>query len=569
MSRTPRLRCAVYTRKSSDEGLDQAFNSLDAQFDACSAYIASQRAEGWRQVSTRYDDGGVSGATLERPGLTRLLADIDAGRIDMIVVYKIDRLTRSLADFARLIERLDKANCSFVSVTQAFNTATSMGRLTLNVLLSFAQFEREVTAERIRDKIAASKQKGCWMGGLPPLGYAPDPDPNTRSLVVVPEEAEAVRTLFRLYDELGCLGAVEAAARERGIRSKHRVFASGLARGGKPLTRGQIHYLLTNPVYRGRIRHRDAEYPGAHAAIVEEPLWQRVQERLQMAAARPRGRRRGAGQAAAGRGPNAPLAGRLTDETGDRLTPTHTTRAGRRFRYYVSRRLLTGGAASDATGWRLPAGDLHAAVRDALTAHLRQLADAPWSLGAVTPASSRALGPALARLVAEIAADPTWALRTLVAAVQIAPGNLTIRLAPDRLAAALDLPTPPPGADTCTIVAPVQLRRRGVEARLAIGDRRPAPDAVLCRALGAAQRWRDQLIAGTPLAEIARQDGIAEAQLRSRLPLAFLSPRIQAAILEGRQPPDLCLERIVRGGVPLDWAAQARRFGFEAAGAVA
>ena len=199
----PRIRCAIYTRKSSDEGLDQDFNSLDAQHEACTAYIASQRHEGWVAGKARYDDGGISGGTLDRPALQRLLADIDAGLIQMVVVYKIDRLTRSLADFAKLVERFDAASCSFVSVTQAFNTASSMGRLTLNVLLSFAQFEREVTAERIRDKIAASKKKGLWMGGVPPLGYDPHPDPKTRSLVVNTEEAETVRTIFTLYDDLG------------------------------------------------------------------------------------------------------------------------------------------------------------------------------------------------------------------------------------------------------------------------------------------------------------------------------------------------------------------------------
>ena len=194
--RKPQIRCAIYTRKSSDEGLDQDFNSLDAQHEACSAYIASQRHEGWVAGKARYDDRGISGGTLDRPGVQRLLADIDAGLVQMVVVYKIDRLTRSLADFAKLVERFDAAGCSFVSVTQAFNTASSMGRLTLNVLLSFAQFEREVTAERIRDKIAASKKKGLWMGGVPPLGYDPHPDPKTRGLIVNPEEAQTVRTIF-------------------------------------------------------------------------------------------------------------------------------------------------------------------------------------------------------------------------------------------------------------------------------------------------------------------------------------------------------------------------------------
>lgn len=285
----PALRCAIYTRKSSDDGLEQDFNSLDAQFEACVAYVASQRHEGWKLLPGRYDDGGVSGGTLERPALRRLLADIAARRVDMVVVYKIDRLTRSLADFARLVETLEAASCSFVSVTQAFNTASSMGRLTLNVLLSFAQFEREVTAERIRDKIAASKRKGLWMGGVPPLGYDADPDPMRRALVVDALEAEVVRALFALHARHGCLGAVASEADRLGLRSKRHVFASGRVQGGNRLSRGHIHRILTNPVYRGLIRHKDRTWPGTHPEIIDAALWEQVQAGLRAASARSRG----------------------------------------------------------------------------------------------------------------------------------------------------------------------------------------------------------------------------------------------------------------------------------------
>ncbi len=358
----PSLRCAIYTRKSSEEGLGQEFNSLDAQREACAAYVASQKHEGWRLAPERYDDGGLSGGTLDRPALQRLLGDIDTGRVQMVVVYKIDRLTRSLADFAKLVERLERAGCSFVSVTQAFNTSSSMGRLTLNVLLSFAQFEREVTAERIRDKIAASKRKGLWMGGLPPLGYdAPassGSEPSTQStprrLVVNPAEAEVVRALFGLYDQMGCLRDVEREADQLGLRSKPRSFASGRTSGGQPFSRGQIHHLLTNPVYRGLIRHKALLHPGLHEPLVDEALWARVQAKLQDGSSRPRSRPREMGKAAlqasgtravAPAGaflPSAPLTGRLRDETGDRLTPTHASKDGRRLRYYTSSRLLQG-----------------------------------------------------------------------------------------------------------------------------------------------------------------------------------------------------------------------------------
>lgn len=240
------VRCAIYTRKSSEEGLEQEFNSLDAQYEACSAYIASQKSEGWKRLAGRYDDGGISGGTLERPSLTRLMADIDAGRVDLVVVYKIDRLTRSLMDFVKLVERFDKAQCSFVSVTQSFNTATSMGRLTLNVLLSFAQFEREVTAERIRDKIAASKKKGIWMGGVPPLGYRP----KDRELIVEPAEADQVRLLFALFLKMQCLGKLKKEVDRLGIRT--RPSWTGKKKGQTfEYTRGHLRGILMNPIYVG------------------------------------------------------------------------------------------------------------------------------------------------------------------------------------------------------------------------------------------------------------------------------------------------------------------------------
>ena len=275
----PRLHCALYTRKSSEEGLEQAFNSLDAQREACAAYVKSQAGEGWRAVRARYDDGGFSGASMERPALKRLLCDIEAGKVDVIVVYKIDRLTRSLADFARMIEIFDRRRVSFVSVTQAFNTTTSMGRLTLNVLLSFAQFEREVTGERIRDKIAASKAKGMWMGGTVPLGYEP-PENDARALAVNQEEAEIVRTIFRAYIDLGSVHALQRWLEDRGIRSKRRVTRAGRLSGGRPFSRGALFQLLRNRVYRGLIVHKGRAHPGRHQAIVDTGLFEAVQARL-------------------------------------------------------------------------------------------------------------------------------------------------------------------------------------------------------------------------------------------------------------------------------------------------
>jgi len=272
-----RRRCAIYTRKSSEEGLEQEFNSLAAQREACEAYIRSQQHEGWLLARNRYDDGGFSGGNMERPAAQRLLTDIRAGRIDIVVVYKVDRLTRSLADFARLVELFDAEAVSFVSVTQQFNTTSSMGRLTLNVLLSFAQFEREVTGERIRDKIAASKKKGMWMGGNVPLGY----DASERTLVINPAEAETVRRVFALYRELGCVRRVKEAADRLGLRTKCSTTRNGTERGGgKPFSRGHLYTMLSNPIYTGHIAHKGELHPGQQAALIDDESWSTVRDQL-------------------------------------------------------------------------------------------------------------------------------------------------------------------------------------------------------------------------------------------------------------------------------------------------
>ncbi len=557
------IRCAIYTRKSSDEGLDQEFNSLDAQYEACSAYIASQKHEGWKRLPDRFDDGGISGGTLERPALQRLMAEIDAGRIDMVVVYKIDRLTRALADFVRLVERLDAKGCSFVSVTQAFNTSTSMGRLTLNVLLSFAQFEREVTAERIRDKIAASKKKGLWMGGVAPLGYSPHPDPLRRELVIAEGEAKTVERLFHLYATHGCLRLVEEAARTEGITSKPRSYASGHRTGGAALSRGQIHYLLTNPVYRGLIRHKSALHQGQHPAIIDATLWDTVQAKLQLAGSKPRGRKAQYGLQSGPKGQHAmaaPLIGKLWDETGDHLTPSHTQRHGRRYVYYVSNRLLAGG--TDPTGWRLPADALHQVLRRTL-AHRFEAAATEHRLLA-NPDASRAAAVAIkGKALADRCKDGSDPLCfDLIATIALQQGAMEIALSPEPLAASLGIPVTDIAPSLLHLTTAFARKRRGVETRLISGQTEPSPDATLIRLLAKAHRWSRELRDGASLIEIAQREGHSDSYIRSRAPLACLSPKIQAAILAGTQPPDLSLERIIRSGIPLDWAEQEAKFGF-------
>lgn len=554
MSPRPKIRCAIYTRKSSDEGLDQGFNSLDAQHEACAAYVASQRHEGWKLLPERYDDGGISGGTLDRPALKRLMAEVATGRVDMVVVYKIDRLTRSLADFARLVETLEQANCSFVSVTQAFNTSSSMGRLTLNVLLSFAQFEREVTAERIRDKIAASKKKGLWMGGTVPLGYDRHPDPNTRVLVVNAAEADTVQRIFALYLELGCLRRLEEAVSREGLRSKRHLRADGSITGDRPLSRGQIYYLLRNPVYIGRIRHKDKVWPGQHAPIIDAASWQDVQDRLLAAANRPRSRSSDTPEA------DAWLTGKLRDETGDRLTPTHTTRRGRRLRYYVSNRLISGG--TDPTGWRLPAPMLEDIIKDLLVDHLATLAQTHHLLAEPDVTQVTEIEGAMERLLSRLRKSGDRTAARLIASGAISRDTLRLDLDRDALATKLEIPAPKLAPALTTIVSSLQIRRRGVEMKIIAGEALPDPDLGLRAMLIRAHGWARALRVGTPLSEIARVEGHSPSFLRTRAQLAFLSPKIQAAILGGTQPPELTLKRLISRSLPLDWRDQEQVFGF-------
>jgi len=556
----PKIRCAVYTRKSSDEGLDQNFNSLDAQHEACLAYIASQRHEGWVPDKARYDDGGISGGTLERPEMQRLLNDIDEGRIQMVVVYKIDRLTRSLADFAKLVERFDAAGCSFVSVTQAFNTASSMGRLTLNVLLSFAQFEREVTAERIRDKIAASKKRGMWMGGVPPLGYNPHPDPKIRGLVIDQSEAKTVQALFHLYIELGCLNAVMRRAKDTRLRSKQHHFKSGRKQGGNAFSRGQVYAVLRNPVYIGKIRHKTHLWDGQHEAIIDIDLFEQVQTMMQDASARPRSKP--TSQNSRSKTVAASLSGKLRDEIGDRLTPTHTLRRGRRLRYYVSNRLISGG--TDPSGWRLPAIALEQAVSEIIAQHLTKRTRLHQIGVALDVQTSEAVSIKARALIQKLRKQHSDLLAMILARGQLSKGYITLQLDPEFLAGQFGLEPRQVDPSALRIKAPFELRRRGVEGKIVAGECEPEPDKTMIRALARAHEWTSALRMGKSLIDIAARTRHSDSYVRTRAQLSFLSPDIQRAILEGRQPPELTLERIIRKPIPLDWNLQARIYGFRA-----
>ncbi|WP_374398063.1 recombinase family protein [Tabrizicola sp.] len=536
-----RIRCAIYTRKSSDEGLEQEFNSLDAQREACEAYIASQRHEGWELIRAHYDDGGISGGHLDRPALQRLLRDIDEGRVDQIVVYKIDRLTRSLADFARLVDRLDAAKASFVSVTQSFNTATSMGRLTLNVLLSFAQFEREVTAERIRDKIAASKRKGLWMGGYVPLGY----DAAGRTLSINAGEAETVRTLFTLYETHRALHLVARDAARRGLRSKRCVTQSGRDTGGQIMSRGHIHKILTNPLYIGKIRHKGVIHEGQHPAIIKEDQWDRVQQLLQEQSAIPRGRKTSGL-------PSAPLTGKLVDAEGARLTPVHTQKRGQRYDYYISRALKTAPVRADRTsGWRLPARALEARVAEAVRRHLRSAA----MRGLFLSAHAKMIADAVASLAAE-----TLDVLAMVERVVLGADQLAITLSQPAVATELAVATDLINADDLQFTAAFTLRRRGVETRLLLAGQSLPRDETLIANIAKGHVFLHQLTQGRSFQEIAAAQAISVKRVQQILEFAFLSPETVRQVTEGLQPSFLTTEWCLTHEIPVEWVAQTALF---------
>ena len=345
--KTKTINCAIYTRKSTDEGLEMDFNTLDAQREACEAYITSQRGEGWRAIKQKYDDGGFSGGSMERPALKRLMQDIKAGQVDIVVVYKIDRLTRSLMDFAKLVDVFDAHNVTFVSVTQSFNTTTSMGRLTLNVLLSFAQFEREVSAERIRDKIAASKKKGMWMGGVPPLGYKVE----NRQLLINTQSEPLARKIFEDYLKIGNVADLKQALDDKGVKTPMRITGKGKALGGKSLSRGALHHMLRNPIYNGKIRHKDEVYDGQHQALIEDELWQAVQAKLDSQAAFRKGQVRKVKS-------KAMLTGLIYTPEGILYTPTRAKKGKTSYMYYTSQELLNKRDHPSSALGRLPAHEV-------------------------------------------------------------------------------------------------------------------------------------------------------------------------------------------------------------------
>jgi site-specific DNA recombinase len=557
------VRCAIYTRKSSEEGLEQEFNSLQAQREACEAFIISQRHEGWVCLPKAYADGGFSGATIDRPALQRLLADITAGRVDIVVVYKIDRLTRSLTDFARIVEIFDAKGASFVSVTQQFNTTTSMGRLTLNILLSFAQFEREVIGERIRDKIAASKKKGMWMGGVPPLGYRV----HDRKLVIAEGEAEIVRVIFRRYAELGSVRLLKDELEARGIKSKSWTSAAGRLIGDKPFSRGALYLMLQNRLYRGEIVHKGQSHPGEHPPIIDPLLWDAVQGQLGSNTAE-------RNSATRTRQPSL-LAGMLFDGDGNRMTPTHAINKGTRYRYYVSRPLITKDQTEQSAGRRIPAGQIEQLV----TSRMRQWLVDPGSIYQATRLSDPSMQRRLIARAAEI--GKTWRelpetrqrafLTAVIERIDIGHNQIDIHIRPTRLAALLNLAAEASAVDgdTQILSAPVELRRSGREIKMRIDATDPfataKPDARLIKLLIKARRFNAALVRsdGVPFAALAEREGVSPSYFTRLVRLSYLAPDIIQAIIDGRQPRNLTPDKLLaHSRLPLAWHDQRSALGF-------
>lgn len=529
-SASRKTRCAIYTRVSTDQGLDQEFNSLDAQREAAEAYIKSQAHEGWICLKGIYDDGGFSGGSMERPALQRLLDDVRARKLDVVVVYKVDRLTRSLADFAKLVELFDAHQVSFVSVTQSFNTTSSMGRLTLNVLLSFAQFEREVTGERIRDKFAASKKKGMFMGGVIPYGYRLE----KRKLLVDPPEAEKVRLIFDLYLELKSLPKLAVALADRGILSRQRSYGDGKTIGGQPFRTGALSHLLANRIYIGDVRHHTQNYPGEHEAILDQSVFDAVQTEL---AARLNRENRTPYKS------KAALRGLLFDSNGIRMIPSHASKSGLRYCYYQSWVLNQGQKEKAGIVARVPAQEIEKAVRDAILERACVVNH---------------------EIHAEPAGD-TWV--KCIERIDVYADALTITLnngtsLPATVQDESNIPT-----TTLSIPwskPPMRCRRELTvpdDSTLRHRPIRSEARSRLLKAIAQARVWLDRLLTDrtADFSTIARENGLSDKTVRATLSLALLAPDIVEAAIEGRLHRGLTVTQMT--GLPTDWQEQRHALG--------
>ena len=526
-AKPPARRCAVYTRKSSEEGLEQDFNSLHAQREACEAFIRSQRSEGWRLIETAYNDGGLSGGTLERPALQRLFADIAQHRVDTVVVYKVDRLTRSLMDFAKMVELFDRHGVSFVAVTQQFNTTTSMGRLTLNVLLSFAQFEREVTSERIRDKIAASKRKGLWVGGMAPLGY----DTKDRKITVNEPEAEVVRTIFRRYLKLGSINLLLADLRKSGLATKVRKLRTGGTVGGIPFGRGPLAHMLRNRFYIGQVVFKGEVLAGEQPAIVNRTLFDEVQAKLAEQLNNHTTTRMKS---------EALLVGRIFDDRGNRMSPTHARKRGIKYRYYLSSALLEGQPGRSGSIRRVPAVEIETLVIRSVREHFKLK----------EPTDEKDL------------------VNNHVERVEVQPDHLVIQLSQTQTA------TRQKAKGKKTLLVPWHKTESTRRREILLSGPTPPKDsrpirsetrATLVASIARGRRWLDELRAD-PIANveaIAKREGCSARKVNMTISLSFLAPDLVKAAIEGRLPRGMGVARLC--DMPAEWSRQRQMLGLTSA----
>jgi site-specific DNA recombinase len=544
-TRKATLRCAIYTRVSTENGLEQEFNSLDNQREASEAYVRSQAHEGWKLIRDRYDDGGFSVGSMDRPALARLLDDVRARRVDVIVVYKVDRLTRSLADFAKLVELFDEHDVSFISVTQAFNTTTSMGRLTLNMLLSFAQFEREITGERIRDKVAASKKRGIWMGGAVPFGYRVE----SRALHIVEEHAEFVSALFRRYLEVGSVVRLKAALDAENVRLPVREVGTGRTTGGGLISRGHLYWILSNPIYVGQLRHKGQIHNGLHVAIVDQETWDRVQRRLEQQT-QPRANPR----------PNSEsfLVGKLYDDRGNRMGPSHAAKGGQRWRYYISRAILTGRKSDAGSVVRVPAAQIEKQVFNAVKHAL---------------ASNRLIDKSGERSRVDPTADAAGAYPTAGAPIQEFSIHQKVLDAIERVtigATQVEIQLIVVDGQDRVLTLPwtraSSHRRREIiqgvgEAQGPLRAMRTKARDSFIGALRDARRWLDELLIdpAQTIESLAMREHKSERSIRMTVSLAFVSPVLAKAAMEGRLPRGFSVKRLT--DLPMLWSEQWRAVG--------
>lgn len=543
-SKNKTLRCAIYTRKSSEEGLEQDFNSLDAQREACEAYIKSQQHEGWVLVEKQYNDGGFSGGTLERPALKKLLADIEAGKVDIVVVYKVDRLTRSLMDFSKIVELFDKQEASFVSITQHFNTTTSMGRLTLNILLSFAQFEREVTGERIRDKMLASKKKGMWMNGVAPLGYLN----KDRTLEIDKENAEKIRVIFDKYLELESVHSLKTCLEEQKFTTKT----------GKNFAKGHLYKILENKTYLGKIEHKGKVYEGLHDSIIDEDIFEKAQKLLS--------KNRIKQSCSTNKKNLSLLAGKLFDDKNNYMSPSHSNTRNRKYRYYVSQAIIQHRMQDVGTVSKIPAGEIEKIVRQ----EIKDFASPNNIQPLLNESNIHKQKALLNNIVDKI--DNQF-IRTILSKAVIFKEKVEITICKNQLLKALeavayntDFPeelneeTKSPIILTKNIKITATAKNGSVLILTDSNMQQPELNPQLIKAIAKSYLWNKQILSGEIKsgAELQKRENLKSyGYVANILDLRFLAPDITEAILNGTQPRDLTMKDLFNCKT-LDWNEQRR-----------